>query len=333
MDALLAAYLTPTAILADDPAEARAIATAIRRAAAEPPLDALIASVRTLDDVVPGEQPAKRAELQALRRVLTPKIRSLVPADKREPLDRLLAAADRGELGPDDLPSSLTAGLRERDGSSGRTVLVFPRPNRELWQGDTIVTLATALRTVAATAVPDGRPGRVAGSLALSSDIFTSLRRDGPLATLLAVLGVVLAVPVLFRRSTVSLYVIGALVVGVLWLAALELALGVKLNFTNFIAYPITFGIGVDYAVNMMSRYVQDGSHDVTAALRSTGGAVVLCSVTTIIGYASLLLAKNQALFLFGVLAVLGEITCLATAVLGLPAFLAWREARRRRRA
>ncbi|MCC6522276.1 MAG: MMPL family transporter, partial [Polyangiaceae bacterium] len=311
MDALLAAYLTPTAILTDDPAEARAIATALRAAAAEPPLDALIASVRTLDDVVPAGQKDKRAELQALRRVLTPKIRSLVPEDKREPLDRLLGAADRGELGPDDLPSSLTAGLRERDGSSGRTVLVFPRPNRDLWKGDTIVTLATALRTVAATAAPDGRPARVAGSLLLSSDIFTSLRRDGPLATLLAVLGVMLAVPVLFRRSTVSLYVIGALVVGVLWLAALELALGVKLNFTNFIAYPITFGIGVDYAVNMMNRYVEDRRRDVAAALRSTGGAVVLCSLTTIIGYASLLLAKNQALFLFGVLAVLGEITCL----------------------
>jgi hypothetical protein len=44
--------------------------------------------------------------------------------------------------------------------------------------------------------------------------------------------------------------------------------------------------------------------------------------MTTILGYSSLLLAKNRALFLFGLLAVLGEIACLTTAVVVLPAFL-----------
>jgi predicted RND superfamily exporter protein len=45
--------------------------------------------------------------------------------------------------------------------------------------------------------------------------------------------------------------------------------------------------------------------------------------MTTIIGYGSLLLAQNRALFLFGLVAVLGEITCLVSAVVVLPAVLA----------
>jgi uncharacterized protein len=49
---------------------------------------------------------------------------------------------------------------------------------------------------------------------------------------------------------------------------------------------------------------------------------VALCSFTTIVGYSSLLVAKNVGLFNFGVLAVLGEITCLVTAVVVLPAVL-----------
>jgi predicted RND superfamily exporter protein len=53
-----------------------------------------------------------------------------------------------------------------------------------------------------------------------------------------------------------------------------------------------------------------------------TGRAVALCSATTIIGYGSLLLARNQALFSFGLLAVLGEICCLSVAVVALPAAL-----------
>jgi predicted RND superfamily exporter protein len=81
----------------------------------------------------------------------------------------------------------------------------------------------------------------------------------------------------------------------------------------------------VDYAVNVMARYRQTGSVDVIEAIRSTGGAVAVCSLTTIIGYGSLLLAKNQALFSFGLVAVLGEITCLVSAVVVLPAVLAVR--------
>jgi predicted RND superfamily exporter protein len=123
--------------------------------------------------------------------------------------------------------------------------------------------------------------------------------------------------------------VIGSLVVGVLWLAGATMLLHIKINFCNFVAYPITFGIGVDYAVNVMTRYMQDGQRDVTGAVRSTGAAVGLCSLTTIIGYSSLLLAKNRALFLFGATAVLGEIACLTAAVVALPALLV---ALRRRR-
>ena len=61
---------------------------------------------------------------------------------------------------------------------------------------------------------------------------------------------------------------------------------------------------------------------DVERAVRSTGGAVMLASLTTILGYASLLLAQNRALLLFGVVAVLGEIACLVSAVVLLPAAL-----------
>jgi predicted RND superfamily exporter protein len=40
------------------------------------------------------------------------------------------------------------------------------------------------------------------------------------------------------------------------------------------------------------------------------------------IGYSSLLVAENRALFLFGLIAVLGEIACLTAAVTLLPSVL-----------
>jgi hypothetical protein len=95
-----------------------------------------------------------------------------------------------------------------------------------------------------------------------------------------------------------------------------------KINFLNFIAFPITFGIGVDYGVNVFQRYRQEGSKNISKVIQYTGGAVGLCSLTTIIGYGSLLVAQSQAFVSFGILAVIGEITCVIAAIVSLPALL-----------
>jgi predicted RND superfamily exporter protein len=172
-----------------------------------------------------------------------------------------------------------------------------------------------ALRDLArASTTPGDSPPRLAGALPLSSDIVGAIRHDGPIASGAALAGVILTVLLLLRSVRRSALVLGALVLGVGWMAGASHLLGVRLNFANFIAFPITFGIGVDYAVNVVCRYESDGSRDMLAAVRSTGAAVALCSLTTVIGYSSLLMAQNRALYLFGLLAVLGEIACLTAA-------------------
>jgi hypothetical protein len=97
---------------------------------------------------------------------------------------------------------------------------------------------------------------------------------------------------------------------------------GVHVTFLNFIALPITFGIGAEYALNVVTRYNQD--RDILKAVTSTGAAVALCSWTTIVGYGSLLAARNQALRGFGAMAILGELSCLIGAIIALPAVLRW---------
>jgi hypothetical protein len=327
MDALLGTYITPTVVLADSAEQARAIRRAIDEARKTPPLSDMIASVRTLDDVVPRDQERKIALAEDIRDDLTPKIRSKLTDSQRDLVDRLLGEGPLHPVTAADLPETFTAGLRERDGSLGREVLVFPKPGHLLWEGPTLAVFVGQLRAAAAVGIPPGgRAGRVAGSHELSNDILDSVRRDGVLASVAAFGGVVVVVFLLLRGRRATLLVTGSLVVGVLWLAGAMMALHVKINFANFIAYPITFGIGVDYAVNMVSRWEHDGGGSMLPVVRTTGGAVTLCSLTTIIGYSSLLLAQNRALFLFGLLAVLGEVACLSAAVVVLPAVVeAWR--------
>ena len=329
MDALFGTYVTPTVILADNPAQARDIGRALTEASKRPPLDAMVASVRTLDDVVPPAQEAKIALVDEIREDMTPKIRASLKDDQRKALDRFLGNGPLSPLTLSDIPTAFSTGLRERDGTVGRTVLVFPRPGQALWQGRLLADFVARLRAAAAVDGPGRRPGRVAGSHALSADILQSVQRDGLIASATAFFGVVLVVVGLLRFRPSTVLVLVSLVLGVLWLAALAITLHIRINFANFIAFPITFGIGVDYAVNVASRWELDGAGSMVDAVRTTGGAVTLCSMTTIIGYSSLLLAENQALFLFGLLAVLGEIACLTTAVVVMPAFVEWVKGRR----
>jgi predicted RND superfamily exporter protein len=126
--------------------------------------------------------------------------------------------------------------------------------------------------------------------------------------------------------------VLGTLAVGLSWLLGALAAGGVRINFINFIALPITFGIGVDYAVNLLGRHRAEPEAGILAAMRGVGGPVVLCSLTTTLGYLALLRSHNQAVQSLGAVAVLGEASCLLAAMLLLPAALRAREVALRRR-
>ena len=78
----------------------------------------------------------------------------------------------------------------------------------------------------------------------------------------------------------------------------------------------------IDTESEKVQRWRVEGPGSLQRVLRETGGAVALCSLTTIIGYASLLVADNQALRGFGLLASVGEVACFAAALLALPAWL-----------
>jgi predicted RND superfamily exporter protein len=145
---------------------------------------------------------------------------------------------------------------------------------------------------------------------------------DGPLVTA-ASFAAVLVLVLLLGRGRGAALIVGSLCVGVVWMAGAVAAAGVRINFLNFIALPITFGIAADYSANLYLRYRQEGRAQLEQVVTSTGGAVALCSLTTIIGYGSLLAADTEGLCTFGAAAILGEVACLATALVLMPAVIA----------
>ena len=226
----------------------------------------------------------------------------------------------------ENLPELVKSKFEEMDGSVGKLVLVDPRQDSSVWSGPMLNSFVGAMRDIGDEV--EGHNVPVAGSITVTSDMIASIIRDGPKATLFAFLSVVGLIIILFRKPVIALLMLSALMLGNLWMFGWILSTGFKINFLNFIALPITFGIGVDYGVNIFHRYLHEPSKDILKCVRETGGAVGLCSFTTIVGYSSLLIAQNQAFVSFGVLAVLGEVTSLVAAIISVPALLLWLQKR-----
>jgi len=173
--------------------------------------------------------------------------------------------------------------------------------------------------------LPSGKLIESSGELVVFADVLRAMRRDATRLTLAAAVLVLLVLALLTRRLGSFLRVAAALVAGVAVMAGIAVALGLRINFFNFVALPTTFGIGIDYAINIEERIRQRGAGALPAALGEAAPAVVLASLTSIIGYASLLTADSQALASFGALAVIGELACVAVAIVVLPALWALR--------
>src|SRR5262249_35921616 len=170
--------------------------------------------------------------------------------------------------------------------------------------------------------LPNGEVITGSGESVIFADLLRAVIHDGPRATIFAFVAVCLVVGVIFRNRRAFAFIIGTLALGVLWMGGLMALFDFKINFFNFIAIPTTFGIGVDYGVNIYQRYKLEGKGSLPKVLRTTGGAVALCSLTTIIGYFTLIIAKNQALVSFGWIAILGELTCITAALIFIPALV-----------
>jgi uncharacterized protein len=319
MDALLGRNFTAVAFMTETPAQAREVGAALARAMKKDPLSSVSSRLVTPDDLVPPDQASKRAELARVARLLTPGVRAALSDGDRAALDELLGAAGEGPVTPSELPELLARGLREKDGRFGRTLLMLQSLDATTWDGAVTIRAAAAVEEVARTVSP---PAAVAGGFVVSANILDTLAREALPTTAAAFGAVALVVLVLFRGRRETLWTLAALLGGATLLAGVVVAFDIRINFLSFIAFPITFGIGVEYALNVIYRHRQDPAA-LTAVVSGTGRAVALCSLTTIIGYGSLLLARNQALFSFGVLAVLGELCCVVVAVVALPAALA----------
>jgi predicted RND superfamily exporter protein len=317
---------TPTVLVADRPDQVEAMRAAIRAQddAARPHVGPIL----SVYDVLPGtpeQQRRKLALLADIRKLASDPGVETLDAATRAQIHENLPPATLSAVGPADLPAFVRRPFTEVDGTVGRVLLVYHADERpSTWDGHELLAYAGVLQRLPLAGgeiIESSGPPMVFGAM------LRSVLHDGPRASLLALVAVIALVTLVLRPPRAAAMAVGTMLVGVLWMIGGAGLAGVRVTFLNFIALPITFGIGVEYAINVATRL--GAERDPAAAVRSTGSAVALCSWTTIVGYGSLLAAASQALRGFGAMAILGEVSCLLAAVVCLPSLASWLGRRR----
>jgi hypothetical protein len=336
-DKLFGRWPSPTIVLADSVDEVEPIKKTIRaqdfaQAAKQPdpkaPGAEVIGQIVTIYDLLPGPpdvQERKLALIKDIDKLKHDKALSLLNDDEKKKLDKIDPPSDLRELKPLDLPAIARRPFTEVDGTVGRVVLVYP-PEKGLsvWSGRDLLRIASVLQFLH---MPDGKVVETSGSAVVFGAMIRSVLHDGPIATTVSLLAVVVLVLAMIRPVRAAFVAVAILLLGVTLMVGSAGWARVHVTFLNFIALPITFGIGAEYVLNVVTRYREE--RDILRSVVSTGAAVALCSWTTIVGYGSLLAARNQALQGFGAMAILGEVSCLSAAIVALPAFVIWSQRRR----
>ncbi len=290
-------------------------------------MDDLLSSVLSIYSFIPELQPEKLEVIRDIRQRIDRKRGALTAEDqtKLQTWERYLAV-DR-TIDIRDLPPWVQAQFTDIEGGLGRFVA--------FWQSGPTADYVYARRIHEAFDTLESSRGPVpaVANYYVIPEIVDTIRGDGPLV-MSAVFGVLIVTAlVMFRSIKHASFVLLTVILALLWLAGLFALLGWKLNLFNLIALPLLVGMGQDDSLHILHRYREEGPASLAFVLRETGGAVFLTTLTTVIGFSSMLFVQHQGLLSLGRTAVLGMTLCLVSSVLVVPACLRigeWLAARKR---
>jgi predicted RND superfamily exporter protein len=305
-------------VLTDSPAEAQELEGVLKARWAAAPANAKpFRTVHSLLDLVPDDQEAKLPLVRKLAdRIAQAQRRGLFTSADWAKLSLIAPPLDLRPYGIADLPDDVARPFSEKDGRRGTIVVIEGEPS----ESNDLHYLLRSADSFRETHLGSGATVHGSGAVVIFADMLKAVVHDMPIAIALSLGLTLLTVALVFRRWRETAVVWFSLLTATAAVALFLYLAKVKLAFVNFAALPISFGIGVDYAVNVARRYCVDGRQSMVETLRSSGGAVVLCSLTTMLSYLALLGSHNLGIRSLGSIAAVAEASCLLAAVVLVPA-------------
>jgi hopanoid biosynthesis associated RND transporter like protein HpnN len=238
------------------------------------------------------------------------------------------ALTDR-KLGVADLPMSAQ---RQAIGGENRDVLllqVYPKGN--VYNPVQLKAFVTDLRRIdEQLGVPESQ--RVTGTVVQIYESSSLMVRAYIKAGVYALIAVFLIVLIDFQRPSDALLCLLPVALAFVMLMGLMGANNLPINPANIVVLPLLFGIGVDCGVHILHRYRQAPNEHPPGLAAGTGKGVTITGVTTIVGFACLMIASHRGIASLGMTLALGMALTLLACLVVMPSVLELRSRWRMRR-
>ncbi len=305
----------PAYLLLENPSDVRPVLSALRQAERR---DSLILTVLSLQERFPTDSVAVRRKLDrlaALREKLDDPFLQLDTTGAVAALREALSITEPIPL--DSVPDFLTRPFTTKEGEVGNFVLVYP--SASLSDGRLSMRFADLVGQV------EGAEGEIhyaASTSIVAADMLRLMLNEAPRMVGVTTILIVAFLLLSFRSVRWTVLALLPLGVGLMWmLLAMEVA-NVPFTFYNLVVLPAILGIGNDAGVHLVHRYRHEGVGSMPAVLRSTGEHLGMGALTTLVGFAGLLLSFHPGLRSIGVLAVLGITATMLASLVFLPALI-----------
>ena len=229
--------------------------------------------------------------------------------DYREMLESLKVNMSTSPVSIKEIPKN----LRERYVSQNGVYLINVYPRIDVWNIDQREEFIRQLKTVDL---------KVTGN-AIHMFESSRLMKEGYFyGGIYAMAAIFIYIIVSFGSLLAALIVLLPVVVGSFWTVGIMDLIGVSFNLANLVILPLIIGIGVVNGVHIVHRYREETEKTINVLSKSTGRGVILSSLTTMIGFGSLMVADHQGIYSLGLVLTLGVGCCLLASITVLPAIL-----------
>jgi hopanoid biosynthesis associated RND transporter like protein HpnN len=209
--------------------------------------------------------------------------------------------------------SEIPKSLRDRYISKQGKYLITIFPSVDIWNLEERNRYLKDLRSVDAN---------VTGS-AVHMFNSTRLMTEGYInGGIYAMTAIIIYVFIVFRNPRTVFFILLPVIAGSIWTMGIMELTGLKFNMANLVILPLILGIGVVNGIHIAHRYREEKDKNSVVLGKSTGQAVILSSLTTMIGFGSMMVADHYGVFSLGLVLTLGVFCCLVASITFLPALL-----------
>lgn len=279
-----------------------------------------VAKVWSVHAFVPRQQSEKLKVIADIRARIDAKRASMSATSKAQIEEWYPYLSVSEPVRVDALPGWVTGQFEDTQGDVARFVIVATKGSKA-----NIVNSRGIYASLASLHASDGEVD-LAADFFVIPEIFDAIDADGPRVMAVSVGVMLLTALVLLRNVWGALGVAVTVALSLLWLAAVFLGLGWKLNFFNIIVLPLLLGMGQDDALHLVERHREEvertGRSNLGRVLREAGGAILITTVTTVWGFSGILFANHRGLESMAWAAVLGMTLALIASVVVLPFLL-----------